>query len=80
MSDNIVNLDRIDPNTPEETIAARYFTCANATDKDDAILLLDMLGLIKPVHKQVTQDEYRRAQIRARNKRRRSKSTDEREV
>lgn len=76
MPDNIVNLDVVDGNTAVEKIKARYFACDNAKDKDDAILLLDMLGLIKPVHPIVTQDESRRADIRARNKRRRSKNGD----
>lgn len=80
MGENIAPIDDVREPTPKEKIAARLYTCDNALDKDDAILLLDMLGLIEPVHKPVTQDEFRKSKMRDRNTRRRKKNDNEREV
>ena len=40
-------LPTIPPTTPEMSDAARMVVCGNAHDVDDAMRLLDMLGLLR---------------------------------
>lgn len=78
VGENIAPIDDVRENSPTEKIRARYYVCDNAVDGKEAELFLDMLGLIEPRYPAADKNEVRRADNRARNKRRRGVGTDER--